>query len=347
MSGRRVYIRSSKANKHSYIGNNTHTTQGGSKETTSILLGDGEWFILYHYLTYNPGVFRPVWVVDYAIERGFARKGDRPRLLKRIPDICKRLVGRGILARIRHGFYRAIVRVEDLKAKLVSKVNSGSLIKIPKPKPNPDPKPSPNSKPSKGNPDPPNMGSKETDGTSPPMFSGCVSSVFLDNVRGFRFDGFVHGDRGRVLCFGDLYRFNSVSYAEVSIPSYTRFFDGLGVVILYFGGKVVECLSNPACHGRVESDWFEWRPPSGFYGSHSVLDARRVLRERVIPYALAIVLRVAVCSGVSLARLAQVVWAFHRELYYFIKRRSFTKTCLLYTSPSPRDGLLSRMPSSA
>ena len=24
-----------------------------------------------------------------------------------------------------------------------------------------------------------------------------------------------------------------------------------------------------------------------------------------------------------------------------------TKTCLLYTSPSPRDGLLSRMPSSA
>ena len=26
---------------------------------------------------------------------------------------------------------------------------------------------------------------------------------------------------------------------------------------------------------------------------------------------------------------------------------SFQKTCLLYTSPSPRDGLLSRMPSSA
>ena len=26
---------------------------------------------------------------------------------------------------------------------------------------------------------------------------------------------------------------------------------------------------------------------------------------------------------------------------------SFTSTCLLYTSPSPRDGLLSRMPSSA
>ena len=29
------------------------------------------------------------------------------------------------------------------------------------------------------------------------------------------------------------------------------------------------------------------------------------------------------------------------------KQVSFTNTCLLYTSPSPRDGLLSRMPSSA
>ena len=27
--------------------------------------------------------------------------------------------------------------------------------------------------------------------------------------------------------------------------------------------------------------------------------------------------------------------------------KQFTTTCLLYTSPSPRDGLLSRMPSSA
>ena len=36
---------------------------------------------------------------------------------------------------------------------------------------------------------------------------------------------------------------------------------------------------------------------------------------------------------------------------YFVKRiqdaGAYTNTCLLYTSPSPRDGLLSRMPSSA
>ena len=29
------------------------------------------------------------------------------------------------------------------------------------------------------------------------------------------------------------------------------------------------------------------------------------------------------------------------------KRKNYPKCCLLYTSPSPRDGLLSRMPSSA
>ena len=36
-------------------------------------------------------------------------------------------------------------------------------------------------------------------------------------------------------------------------------------------------------------------------------------------------------------------------IIYFAKENSFTgeETCLLYTSPSPRDGLLSRMPSSA
>ena len=35
--------------------------------------------------------------------------------------------------------------------------------------------------------------------------------------------------------------------------------------------------------------------------------------------------------------------------YYFIKSNLFDENqgCLLYTSPSPRDGLLSRMPSSA
>ena len=38
-----------------------------------------------------------------------------------------------------------------------------------------------------------------------------------------------------------------------------------------------------------------------------------------------------------------------REMFEesYKEKRSILRTCLLYTSPSPRDGLLSRMPSSA
>ena len=35
------------------------------------------------------------------------------------------------------------------------------------------------------------------------------------------------------------------------------------------------------------------------------------------------------------------------ELWKYLQQATFGYTCLLYTSPSPRDGLLSRMPSSA
>ena len=49
-------------------------------------------------------------------------------------------------------------------------------------------------------------------------------------------------------------------------------------------------------------------------------------------------------------RVATIAWNDHRhlELYYGITGiGSVLHTCLLYTSPSPRDGLLSRMPSYA
>ena len=39
-------------------------------------------------------------------------------------------------------------------------------------------------------------------------------------------------------------------------------------------------------------------------------------------------------------------WAV-KDLGFQIKKGSVASICLLYTSPSPRDGLLSRMPSSA
>ena len=51
----------------------------------------------------------------------------------------------------------------------------------------------------------------------------------------------------------------------------------------------------------------------------------------------------------------KIVQLFHREKIEYNKfieinekhKKAWLKTCLLYTSPSPRDGLLSRMPSSA
>ena len=42
-----------------------------------------------------------------------------------------------------------------------------------------------------------------------------------------------------------------------------------------------------------------------------------------------------------------VVYLEDRILNYDIQPRDILTSCLLYTSPSPRDGLLSRMPSSA
>ena len=47
-------------------------------------------------------------------------------------------------------------------------------------------------------------------------------------------------------------------------------------------------------------------------------------------------------SALSISKKAK-----DKSIYNFIQWRHLLTTCLLYTSPSPRDGLLSRMPSSA
>ena len=41
------------------------------------------------------------------------------------------------------------------------------------------------------------------------------------------------------------------------------------------------------------------------------------------------------------------IWADPANAKEMLQRTNGVRTCLLYTSPSPRDGLLSRMPSSA
>ena len=52
-------------------------------------------------------------------------------------------------------------------------------------------------------------------------------------------------------------------------------------------------------------------------------------------------------SSVEVAELTKIVENAHRYLQIAFAEELYLYCCLLYTSPSPRDGLLSRMPSSA
>ena len=61
--------------------------------------------------------------------------------------------------------------------------------------------------------------------------------------------------------------------------------------------------------------------------------------------------------GISIKNFCEIAGISDRLFMYIIKenklpmtesvQRGLNRACLLYTSPSPRDGLLSRMPSSA
>ena len=51
--------------------------------------------------------------------------------------------------------------------------------------------------------------------------------------------------------------------------------------------------------------------------------------------------------GTSLSALSKLIGRNASYLQQFIRKGSPRKLCLLYTSPSPRDATLSRMPSSA
>ena len=57
-------------------------------------------------------------------------------------------------------------------------------------------------------------------------------------------------------------------------------------------------------------------------------------------------LDVALDEPCTVGQLKSALVAEHPELAAMVDRSAFS-VCLLYTSPSPRDGLLSRMPSSA
>ena len=49
----------------------------------------------------------------------------------------------------------------------------------------------------------------------------------------------------------------------------------------------------------------------------------------------------------DIQQLKQELYSIKPIQNYFVKNVALANSCLLYTSPSPRDGLLSRMPSSA
>jgi hypothetical protein len=144
------------------------------------------------------------------------------------------------------------------------------------------------------------------------VFGGVVG-LFFDNVRGYTVSGgYVGGDRGRVLAGGDLGRFVRVSYSELAVATGTGLFDGLGSLIVYFDCKA----SGPY---TVCSDWVEWRPPSGFYRRHSVVEAVGVLRSRVLPYVFGLVGRAGVVVGAPAGRFRAAVYGLARQLYLALR----------------------------
>jgi len=159
---------------------------------------------------------------------------------------------------------------------------------------------------------------KENDGTRSGVVRGggryCDGvGLFFDNVRGYTWaGGRVLGDRGRVLGRGDLGRFVRVGYAEVSVATGTRLFEGLGSVTVYF-----KCKS----YGSYEvcSDWVEWRPPRGFYRQHSVVEAVNMYRSRVLPYGFGLLGRAAVIVGAPVERLRAALYGLARSIYLAIR----------------------------
>lgn len=122
------------------------------------------------------------------------------------------------------------------------------------------------------------------------------------------------GDRGRVLGREDLGRFAEISYAEVGVATGTRLFEGLGVLVVYF-----------KCKGygprQICGDWVEWRPPSGFYDEHSVVEAVGVFRSRVLPYAFGLVGRSGVVAGAGLERFRSSLYGLARRVYLALRPR--------------------------
>ena len=73
-------------------------------------------------------------------------------------------------------------------------------------------------------------------------------------------------------------------------------------------------------------------------------DWLRIMEEEIIPFQVA---KGMVITGSYRGESDDSVYVWLRRFESEAQREGLYKACLLYTSPSPRDGLLSRMPSSA
>jgi hypothetical protein len=224
--------------------------------------------------------------------------------VRRLHQAVVYLMKRNIVARLRRGWYKLLVDPwELLKAAVVQGPNSSKA-----------------------------GGVKESHGTRFEAVRGsnAISTVglFFDNVRGFTWAGGREpGDRGRVLGREDLGRFARISYAEVSVATGTRLFEGLGSVTIYF--KCKGYGSYEVC-----SDWVEWRPPRGFYKQHSVVEAVNLYRSRVLSYAFGLTARAATIIGAPVDRLRAALHGLARSLYLAIRPSSSTSNSNSCRAPS-------------
>ena len=197
----------------------------------------------------------------------------------KICEALKRLVMRGILSKIRRGLYGVTDKTHTIlnKARIFSR-DSYKRIK----------------------------GSGKTHGTREPRdpviwgrsagFLGlCPGGVCFDNVRGYSVSGEpVRGDRGSILSGYGLFGFEGVSYAELTVPTFTGYLKDLGQVVVYYGCVEVRGV-GVYCGDRVE-----WRPPGGFVKGFGLVFARREFVEvllRVLGVLLVAVKRVVGVAG--------------------------------------------------
>ena len=138
-----------------------------------------------------------------------------------------------------------------------------------------------------------------------------------------------------------------------SVPVYENFIDGqfvasaahldvinpaTGAVLSKVPASTAEDVDRALAAARAaQKDWAR-KPANDRAGYLRRIAAR--LRENVSHLARTITLEQGKVSG-----LAEVEVNFTAD--YLDYMAEWARRCLLYTSPSPRDGLLSRMPSSA